>query len=131
MQPMRRVAAILAALLLAVVPAACGGDDEPARDTGTAGEAQNLPDPGSTAQDQGSTAGDDGESLFASSCASCHTLAAADASGQIGPNLDDLAPDRDRVLSAIESGPGSMPANLYEGAEAEAVADYVASNAGQ
>lgn len=128
----RHGAAILTVLALAAVPAGCGGDDEGGRDTGTAGDAQNLPSPGDAEQDGGATtAGDDGRALFMSSCASCHTLAAADASGQIGPDLDDLQPDRERVLAAIEEGPGAMPAGLYEGAKAEAVADFVAQNAGQ
>ncbi len=41
----------------------------------------------------------DGKKMFASNgCGSCHTLAAANASGTIGPNLDDVVPD----LSASE-----------------------------
>ncbi len=36
----------------------------------------------------------DGKKMFASNgCSSCHTLAAANASGTIGPNLDDVIPD--------------------------------------
>ena len=38
--------------------------------------------------------GPDGAKVFASAgCGGCHTLAAADASGEVGPNLDDLQPD--------------------------------------
>ena len=125
----RRGATLVAALALAMVPAACGGDEEAQRDTGTAGDAQT---PGQPNSGQGeATAGDDGRGLFASTCASCHTLAAADAGGQIGPNLDELQPDRERVLEAIRTGPGTMPENLYEGTQAETVAEYVAQNAGQ
>jgi mono/diheme cytochrome c family protein len=65
--------------------------------------------------------------LFGAACGPCHTLADAGTSGQIGPNLDDLAPDRARVLDAIRSGPGRMPADRLAGPKAQAVAAYVAS----
>jgi cytochrome c oxidase subunit II len=40
----------------------------------------------------GQAAGPDGRQLFAEGgCASCHTLAAADANGTVGPNLDELS----------------------------------------
>jgi len=68
---------------------------------------------------------------FAVTCGTCHTLADAGTSGTFGPDLDDLRPERARVLAAIEAGPGSMPAGLLEGAEAEALAGYVASVAGR
>lgn len=79
-----------------------------------------------------SAAGGDGpDGLFASSCGSCHTLAAAESRGTIGPNLDELAPDTQRVLDAINSGPGAMPENLLTGEEAEQVAQFVSENAGR
>ncbi len=67
---------------------------------------------------------------FAGTCGSCHTLADAGTSGTFGPNLDDLAPDKARVLAAIAGGPGAMPSGLLEGAAADGVAEYVASVAG-
>jgi len=73
---------------------------------------------------------DDGKSLFASTCGGCHTLAAAGTSGRVGPNLDDLRPAVDRVLAAIKAGPGVMPEELYDGADARAVAEFVAGSAG-
>jgi mono/diheme cytochrome c family protein len=74
-----------------------------------------------------------GKALFASSgCAGCHTLADAGASGTVGPDLDQLAPDAATVAAAVQSGSGAMPA--FEGrlseAEIQAVAHYVASSAG-
>lgn len=75
-----------------------------------------------------------GRDLFASSCGSCHVLDAADTTGDVGPDLDDLAPDEQRVLAAIENGgtgAGAMPANLLEGTEAQQVAEYVAAVAGR
>jgi mono/diheme cytochrome c family protein len=83
-----------------------------------------------------------GRDLFARSCAVCHTLAAVKSVGRIGPNLDvrvgdDIATAAGRkalVLSAISEGRarglGQMPALLYQGKEAEAVASFVAAVAG-
>jgi uncharacterized cupredoxin-like copper-binding protein/mono/diheme cytochrome c family protein len=56
-----------------------------------------------------------GRTVFTSSanppCASCHTLAAAGATGTAGPNLDSLAPDQNTVVTAVTYGlPGGMPA---------------------
>jgi cytochrome c551 len=83
-----------------------------------------------------------GRELFAKTCAVCHTLAATKSVGRIGPNLDvrvgvDIATPAGRkalVLSAIQEGRarglGQMPALLYQGKEAEQVADFVAAVAG-
>ncbi len=75
-----------------------------------------------------------GKELFAASCGSCHTLSAAETSGTTGPNLDDLAPDEQQVLAAIENGgtgAGAMPPGLLQGEEAQQVAAFVSSSAGQ
>jgi mono/diheme cytochrome c family protein len=75
-----------------------------------------------------------GKELFRQTCWSCHTLAAAGAQGVTGPDLDELAPDKERVLNAIKrggTGDGRMPANLLEGEDAENVSAYVAKVAGQ
>jgi mono/diheme cytochrome c family protein len=83
-----------------------------------------------------------GRELFAHSCVVCHTLAAVKSVGRIGPNLDirvgeDIATPAGRralVLNAIAEGRarglGQMPALLYQGKEAEEVADFVAAVAG-
>jgi mono/diheme cytochrome c family protein len=80
---------------------------------------------------QGSGGETKGQQLFTSSCGTCHTLSAAGTSGTFGPNLDQLKPTEQVVLKAIESGPGAMPSGIYSGAEAKAVAQYVAQNAGK
>jgi mono/diheme cytochrome c family protein len=52
-----------------------------------------------------------GGAAFANAgCGGCHTLEAADSSGSLGPNLDDLKPSFDRVVSQVTSGGGGMPA---------------------
>ena len=95
-----------------------------------------------------------GRTLFQSKCGGCHTLAAAGSTGKVGPNLDwsfaqargegfDESAIREIVHEQIKY-PGqfstgnesdelqaNMPANLVRGQDAEAVAAYVAANAGK
>jgi mono/diheme cytochrome c family protein len=77
-----------------------------------------------------STAAPDATTLYVRNCAACHRLAAADAGGTAGANLDELRPSRDAVLRAIADGPGLMPPRLLAGRDAELVARYVARVAG-
>ena len=76
-----------------------------------------------------------GKRLFRQTCSSCHTLAAVNARGVTGPNLDQLGQvTKQRVLSAIRiggTGDGRMPAGLLQGTNANAVADFVSSVAGK
>ena len=52
-----------------------------------------------------------GEAVFASGgCGGCHTLAAAHATGTVGPNLDTLKPDYRSVTAQVTNGGGAMPA---------------------
>jgi sulfite dehydrogenase len=53
-----------------------------------------------------------GKALFSNvqpACALCHTLKAAASTGQVGPDLDELRPDAERVLRAVREGLGVMP----------------------
>ncbi len=61
-------------------------------------------------------------------CAACHTLQAAGASAEIGPSLDDMKPDVERVLKAVRNGLGAMPrfSGLLTEEQIKAVAEYVA-----
>ena len=77
---------------------------------------------------------EEGKTLFIETCKSCHTLAAVQAHGVTGPNLDELGPDKQRVLNAIKNGgtgQGRMPKGLLQGSDAQKVAAYVARVAGQ
>jgi len=81
-----------------------------------------------------------GKVLFVKKCGACHTLAHANTSGAVGPNLD-VAYRQDRVdgiKSASIQGlvdywiqypnsQGVMPAGLYKGQEAQDVASYIAA----
>jgi mono/diheme cytochrome c family protein len=82
-----------------------------------------------------------GRLIFRETCASCHTLSAANARGVYGPDLDtQFGPGADpktisaRVLSAIKTGGATgkqMPANLLSGNDAKLVSQYVADVAGK
>jgi mono/diheme cytochrome c family protein len=76
-----------------------------------------------------------GRELFGRRCANCHTLKAANAIASVGPNLDELRPNKALVLDAIENGRargnGQMAAGLYTGQDAEDVANFVAKAVGQ
>ena len=122
---MVRVGGALAAALATLVAAGCG----------TVG----LPKGGNASA---------GKQLFVQKCGTCHTLADAGTSGQIGPNLDNAfrqsqadgigqstiqAVVRDQIAYAIEqpsTGVPGMPRNLVTGSDADDVAVYVASVAG-
>ena len=64
-------------------------------------------------------------------CAVCHTLSDAGATGAVGPSLDELKPDEQRVIRALKSGVGVMPAYTQLSADdMQAVARYVARASG-
>ena len=74
-----------------------------------------------------------GRSVFASAgCAGCHTLGAAGASGQIGPNLDRLRPTYAVVRAKVETGGGGMPSfrGQLSARQIEDVAAFVSTSAG-
>ena len=70
-----------------------------------------------------------GRELFASNCATCHTLKGSNSTGAIGPNLDVLRPAAGLVENAIlvgrAQGRGNMPGGLLTGEDAKDVAAYV------
>jgi mono/diheme cytochrome c family protein len=72
-----------------------------------------------------------GRTLFVQSCAVCHTLADAGAKGIVGKNLDTTRPSASIVLKTLAVPPNNMPSGLLSGADARAVAAYVAAVAGR
>ena len=86
-----------------------------------------------------------GRELFGQHCGLCHTLAAANAVGKVGPNLDEIQPTEQLVLHTIQYGclqnppkgsqeaclgEGTMPAAVLQGVDASDVAQFVAKVAG-
>ena len=86
-----------------------------------------------------------GRDIFGERCALCHTLAAANAVGKVGPNLDTIQPTEQLVLHTIMYGclqnppsgsqeaclgEGTMPADVVQGVDATDVAKFVSKVAG-
>jgi mono/diheme cytochrome c family protein len=109
----RHPAVIAAAVLLgAIVLAGCGsqGVASPTPDTvvGTVATTPNFP-----VVPAFHLKGDSkkGSGVFSSAgCGGCHTLAAANATGTVGPNLDSLKPDYRAVTAQVTNGGSAMPA---------------------
>ena|SRR5581483_804883 len=75
--------------------------------TPTTTQQQTTTSGGGTAQGDAAA----GKQVFASAgCGGCHTLKAAGASGNVGPNLDRLKPSFARVQRQVIRGGGPMPA---------------------
>ncbi len=87
-----------------------------------------------------------GREIFGERCGLCHTLAAANSVGKVGPNLDVIQPTEQLVLHTIQNGclpnppkgsqeaclgEGVMPADVVQGLDAEDVSKFVAKVAGQ
>jgi mono/diheme cytochrome c family protein len=87
---------------------------------------------GTAAEGEPAAAGADGAALFTQNCAGCHTLSAANSTGNVGPNLDTIGDDAAKVQTQIENGGGAMPA--FKGTltpeEIKALAEFVAANDG-
>jgi mono/diheme cytochrome c family protein len=110
-----------------------GGEAAAGGEAPTGGEEAGGQEGGGE-QAAGGGASEEGKLIFTQSCGTCHVLQDAGTSGQVGPPLDTLKPNKSRVLSAIEkggTGSGAMPANIVSGKDAEAVSEYVASVAGK
>jgi cytochrome c553 len=92
-----------------------------------AGPAKSSPIP----SDANTTAG--AQVFKTAGCGSCHTLKAARAGGQIGPNLDTVRPGFATVRAKVEQGGGGMPSfsGRLSAAQIRDVAAFVAKNAGK
>jgi mono/diheme cytochrome c family protein len=137
-----RVLILAAALVLALGAAGCGNDveeegaDTTATEATTGGETEEATTEEET--DTGEAGGgtgdaENGAEIFASAgCGGCHTLAAANSSGNTGPNLDDAQPDFEAAVEQVTNGGGGMPPFQDQLSEQEIrdVAAYVSENAG-
>lgn len=139
----RLTTGLVCAVLASGALAACGGDDDDTATTpATTTEATTATTETETTETETETtetetstqeASAEGRSVFTANCASCHTLADADASGNVGPNLDDVKPNENTVAAAVKAGRGAMPSfdgKLSED-EISAVAEYVSGAAGK
>ncbi|MBI5310439.1 MAG: cytochrome c [Actinobacteria bacterium] len=104
----------------------------------TASASDRVPSGAGTYTLDSSESKREGREIFRQTCASCHTLSAANARGVYGPNLDTMGLNADgsaqRIEAAIENGGVSgkqMPKLLLEGEDAKLVSEYVAAVAGK
>jgi mono/diheme cytochrome c family protein len=103
-------AALLGLALLAL--SGCGGKDD---ESASSSSSTSLP----------------GAKVFDSAgCGGCHTLAAAKSNGTVGPNLDQLRPDQQRVARQVKNGGVGMPsfAKRLTEVEISQVAEFVSES---
>jgi mono/diheme cytochrome c family protein len=124
---MRTLCAGLAVLALAL--AGCGGDDDNESSSQSTATQQST----STAAGGADTANAAGKQVFTSNCGGCHTLGDAGTNGQVGPNLDEIKPDKATVQRQVTNGGSKMPAfkDKLSAEQIDQVATYVSTVAGQ
>src|SRR5262249_50697229 len=88
--------------------------------------------PASTGSSGGTQNASAGKQVFTQNCGGCHTLKEAGTSGSVGPNLDDLQPDKATVTRQVNNGGGPMPSfkGKLSPAQIDDVATYVSSSTG-
>jgi mono/diheme cytochrome c family protein len=105
------------------------------QDTTSTEQTTSTPETGTTSTGGGGTqqSAAQGKQLFTTNCAGCHTLKDANASGKVGPDLDQLKPDEPTTQRQVTNGGGAMPAfkGQLKPEEIQAVSQYVASVAGK
>src|SRR5207253_2148425 len=106
---MRRPALALAAFVAAIglAAAGCGGEEEatPSPET-VSGTVPTTPTQTTTSTQTTPTIKGDpvaGKAVFTGSagCTGCHTLKDAGSTGTVGPNLDQLMPPLDKVVTQV------------------------------
>ena len=125
---MARLAALLLAVGALVVVAACGGSDEttPSPETVIGEVPTGEEDGGGGGGGEVEGDAEAGATIYAENgCGSCHTLADAGSTGNIGPNLDESTVEFAAAVEQITNGGGGMQA--YSGTlSEEEIADVAA-----
>lgn len=91
-------------------------------------------DAASTGTGTVAAAGQEGRRLFVRvGCSRCHTLAAAGATGQVGPNLDEERPSAAQVKQMLLHGGSGMPSfrSRLTPQQVQELASYVSGAAGK
>jgi mono/diheme cytochrome c family protein len=97
-------ASVVAALALAALGCGGGGSGSSSSPGATPTETTSTTAAGATGDPA------NGAKVFASAgCGGCHTFSKANATGSVGPNLDDLGPSFDTVVHQVTNGGGAMP----------------------
>jgi cytochrome c553 len=103
-------------------------------ETGETGETETEGESTETSGGGGAGNAQAGAAVFASAgCTGCHTLAAANAAGNVGPNLDEAKPSAELVVDRVTNGKGVMPSfkGQLTDQQIQDVAAYVSENAGK
>jgi mono/diheme cytochrome c family protein len=115
---------IAVSLIALALLSACGG-----------GGGSSTSGGGSSSSASGSSgsASAQGKTVFTSNCKGCHTLKDAGSTGTVGPNLDDVAPDKATVQRQVNNGGGPMPSfkGKLSTTQINDVSTYVSSVAGK
>jgi len=101
--------------------------------TGTTGTTTTQTTTSATPPAKGDPAAGKQVFLSVAACGGCHTLADAGSTGNVGPNLDDVQPTYDKVVTQVTNGGGAMPP-FKDTLSAQQIADvaaYVSSVAGK
>ena len=104
------------------------GGAEPAapEETGEPGQPPAPGEPQAPAPSEAAGDAEGGAEVFASAgCGSCHTLAAAGTTGNVGPDLDDAKPPFELVVERVTNGSPPMPSFRDQLSE-EQIADVAA-----
>lgn len=128
-----RAACTTAAAAAIALFAGCGGSDSGDSGSASSGSgAASTPSSSGSSSSSASTTQTGAEIFDSMSCKSCHTLAASNATGVIGPNLDKAKPSADEVVEKVTNGAGSMPSfkSRLSADQIQTLADYVAKVAG-
>ena len=139
---MRRRSVLVLVLLLGavgLVAVGCGGEEtKTATPETTVG---SVPSQTTTTQTTTTTGGAPqgdptaGKAVFTGSagCVGCHTLADAGSTGTVGPNLDQVKPTYDRIVTQVTNGGGAMPPfkGTLTSQQIQDVAAYISSVAGK
>ena len=137
MGPLLRSLLVLAsAMALGFSLAACGGGGSASTQPATSEPAATTAQPPATETAAGgATTGDAaaGKEVFTEAgCGSCHTLADAGSTGDVGPDLDNVKPPFGRVVRCVTNGIEPMPSFKDSLTEQQIldVAAYVAETTG-
>lgn len=100
----KKLIGLVMGFTLAIVLAACGGNDS---DKNAGGESVS-----------------DAQAIVNKSCISCH---GDNLEGRVGPALDKIGAtlDKDEILTVIAEGRPGMPKEIIKGEEAEKVAEWL------
>jgi mono/diheme cytochrome c family protein len=112
---------LVAMLGAALVLGACGGNGDNNADEPAPADNNNNAEETENAAGDATYDADNAESVYVGNCAGCH---GGDLTGASAPGIAGMS--KDDVLAAIQEGPGSMPADLVTGDDAEDVAAWVA-----